>query len=119
MGAQARPNEILPNVSLDFADRLSSAEVENHVSSLERRTKEQFPDIKRIFIKPQRSALNAEPPLELDFFSQRMLPSFSARCLDTENMSQAEMNMAAITGPMTNPLRPKVAIPPNVEISTT
>jgi hypothetical protein len=27
------------------------------------------------------------------------------------------MNIAAITGPMTNPLRPKVAIPPNVEIA--
>lgn len=48
-----------------------------------------------------------------------MVPSFSAISLDAENMSQAAMNVAAITGPMTSPLRPKVAIPPNVEIRTT
>ena len=54
------PHDILLNVSLDFADRLSSAEVENHVSALERRIKERFPDIKRIFIEAQRSStLNA------------------------------------------------------------
>ena len=29
------------------------------------------------------------------------------------------MNIAAITGPMTKPLRPKIANPPKVEISTT
>jgi len=39
--------------------------------------------------------------------------------LDTENISQAAMNIAAITGPITKPLRPKVAMPPRVEISTT
>ena len=50
------PNHILLNVSLDFADRLSSAEVENHVTSLERRIKKRFPDIKRIFIEAQRSS---------------------------------------------------------------
>src|SRR5690606_21727128 len=32
---------------------------------------------------------------------------------------QAAMNSAAISGPMTNPLRPKSAMPPRVEISTT
>ena len=29
------------------------------------------------------------------------------------------INMAAITGPITKPLRPKIAMPPSVEISTT
>ena len=53
---QFGPNDILLNVSLDFADRLSSAEVENHVTSLERRIKKRFPDIKRIFIEAQRSS---------------------------------------------------------------
>ena len=42
-----------------------------------------------------------------------------ARCLDSENMSQAAMNRAAMTGPMTKPFIPNVAIPPSVEISTT
>jgi len=51
------PNDILLNVSLDFADRLSSAEVESHVSELERRIKERFPDVKRIFIEAQRSSV--------------------------------------------------------------
>ena len=50
------PNDILLNVSLDFADRLSSAEVENHVSALEQRIKKRFPDIKRVFIEAQRSS---------------------------------------------------------------
>ncbi len=50
------PNDILLNVSLDFADRLSSVEVEDHVSALERRIKKRFPDIKRVFIEAQRSS---------------------------------------------------------------
>jgi hypothetical protein len=40
-------------------------------------------------------------------------------CVPAENISQVAMNMAAITGPITNPLRPKSAMPPSVEISTT
>ncbi|MDI1344841.1 MAG: ISL3 family transposase [Pseudolabrys sp.] len=42
--------------NLDFADGLSSAEVGNHVSELERRIKKRFPDVKRIFIEAQRSS---------------------------------------------------------------
>lgn len=49
------PHDVLLNVSLDFADRLSSAEVESTVSTLERRIKDRFPDITRIFIEAQRS----------------------------------------------------------------
>ncbi|MEO3433329.1 cation diffusion facilitator family transporter [Inquilinus sp. CAU 1745] len=49
------PHDVLLNVSLDFADRLSSAEVESTVSALERRIKDRFPDITRIFIEAQRS----------------------------------------------------------------
>ena len=51
------PNDILLNVSLDFADRLSSVEVESHVSALEERIKKRFPDIKRVFIEAQRSSV--------------------------------------------------------------
>ena len=38
---------------------------------------------------------------------------------DSEKISQAAMNIAAITGPRTKPFSPKVASPPSVEISTT
>jgi cation diffusion facilitator family transporter len=50
------PHDVLLNVSLDFADRLSSAEVESIVSTLERRIKDRFPDITRVFIEAQRSS---------------------------------------------------------------
>jgi len=53
------PHEILLNVSLDFADRLSSTEVESKVSKLERDIKKRFPDVKRIFIEAQRSSARA------------------------------------------------------------
>jgi hypothetical protein len=32
--------------------------------------------------------------------------------LDAENIPQADMNIAAITGPMTKPFTPKIAITP-------
>ena len=47
------PDDILLNVSLDFTDALSSAEVEATVSSLEQRIKSEFPQIKRVFIEAQ------------------------------------------------------------------
>lgn len=48
------PHDVLLNISLDFADRLSSAEVEGIVSALERRFKQRFPEITRVFIEAQR-----------------------------------------------------------------
>ena len=54
------PHDILLNVSLDFSDRLSSAEVEKNVSALELRIKTRFLDIKRLFIEAQRSVLKIE-----------------------------------------------------------
>jgi cation diffusion facilitator family transporter len=50
------PHDVLLNISLDFADQLSSAEVEGTVSTLERRIKNRFPDITRVFIEAQRSS---------------------------------------------------------------
>jgi hypothetical protein len=38
---------------------------------------------------------------------------------DAEKISQAAINIAAITGPITKPLSPKIAMPPRVAISTT
>lgn len=47
------PDDVLLNLSLDFADELSSAEVEDAISVLERDIKQDFPDIKRVFIEAQ------------------------------------------------------------------
>ncbi len=47
------PTDILVNVSIDFSDELDSKEVEAAVSDFETQIKEQFPDVKRIFIEAQ------------------------------------------------------------------
>ena len=47
------PQDILLNVSLDFADHMSSAQVEEAISTLEQRIKEAHPDVKRVFIEAQ------------------------------------------------------------------
>jgi hypothetical protein len=48
-----------------------------------------------------------------------LMSSFCVSCRDAENISQVAMNIEAITGPITKPLRPKIAMPPSVESSTT
>lgn len=47
------PEDVLLNVSLDFADELSSAEVEAAISDLESKIKSAYPEIRRIFIEAQ------------------------------------------------------------------
>lgn len=47
------PTDVLLNVSIDFSDRLSSAEVERAITSLERAIKERYPDVRRVFIEAQ------------------------------------------------------------------
>ena len=47
------PNDVLANLSVDFRDDLSSAEVEAAISQLERQIKERFPEVKRLFIEAQ------------------------------------------------------------------
>lgn len=47
------PKDILVNVSLDFADSLTSSDVEEMISDMETRIKSQFPDVKRVFIEAQ------------------------------------------------------------------
>ena len=47
------PDDVLLNVSLDFADALSSTQVEAAVSSMEQRIKSAYPDITRVFIEAQ------------------------------------------------------------------
>ena len=47
------------------------------------------------------------------------LRSFCGPWFEPKNMSQVAMNIAATTGPITKPLRPKIAMPPSVEMSTT
>lgn len=54
------PDDVLLNVSLDFDDKLSSAEVESAVSNLERDIKADFPEVRRIFIEAQSWTGHAE-----------------------------------------------------------
>ena len=56
---------------------------------------------------------------EIRLVASRASYSVSSGCRDAENISQLTMNIAAISGPRTKPLRPKTAIPPIVETSTT
>ncbi len=50
------PNDILVTLSVDYADRLTSSDVEAAVSRLEKRIKGRFPDVRRVFIEAQRAA---------------------------------------------------------------
>jgi cation diffusion facilitator family transporter len=47
------PRDLLINLSVDFEDRLSSAEVESVVSALEARIKAAVPEVTRVFIEAQ------------------------------------------------------------------
>ena len=47
------PEDILTNISLDFEDRSDLNEVEATVTRLERRIKDRFPDIGRVFVEAQ------------------------------------------------------------------
>ena len=47
------PRDVLLNLSLDFADSLSSSDVEASISRMEAQIKKQFPQIRRIFIEAQ------------------------------------------------------------------
>ena len=47
------PQDILLNISLDFEDNLSSAQVEENISNLEAKIKMMFPEIRRVFIEAQ------------------------------------------------------------------
>jgi len=47
------PNDILLAVSLDFVDGQKVSAVENAITDIERQIREQFPDVKRVFIEVQ------------------------------------------------------------------
>ncbi len=47
------PEEVLLNLSLDFASDLNADEVEAAIAEMERRIKAQFPEIRRVFIEAQ------------------------------------------------------------------
>lgn len=60
------PEDVLLNLSVDFRDALSSAEVEEAISELESRIKRDFPVVRRVFIEAQnwaahRRALQSKP----------------------------------------------------------
>lgn len=47
------PEDVLLTVSLDFADALSSADIETAISDMEHQIKTRFPEITRVFIEAQ------------------------------------------------------------------
>ena len=47
------PEDVLLNMSLDFEGRETAEALEMVVSDMERRIKEQFPEVKRVFIEVQ------------------------------------------------------------------
>ncbi len=47
------PRQVLLNISLDFDDHLSAAELEEVVSELERRIRGAYPEVNRVFIEAQ------------------------------------------------------------------
>jgi len=56
------PKDVLLNLSLDFADVLTSRQIEESISRMEGRIKSAFPEITRVFIEAQgaRASKNAE-----------------------------------------------------------
>ena len=47
------PQDVLLTVSVDFADTLSSADIEAAISDMEQRIKQRYPEITRVFIEAQ------------------------------------------------------------------
>ena len=47
------PEDSLVNISVDFADRLTSSDVEAGISELEQEIKTSYPEAKRVFIETQ------------------------------------------------------------------
>jgi divalent metal cation (Fe/Co/Zn/Cd) transporter len=47
------PHDVLANLSLDFADELSAGDVEAAISQMERHIKEEYPQVRRVFIEAQ------------------------------------------------------------------
>lgn len=54
------PADVLANLSLDFEDGLSAADVEQAVSALERAIKATYPEVTRVFIEAQSTAGHAD-----------------------------------------------------------
>jgi len=47
------PTDVLLTLSLDFTDTLSAGDVEETISSIERRVKQAYPEVTRVFIEAQ------------------------------------------------------------------
>lgn len=52
------PDYILVNLSVDFRDTITADEVELTIEKLDKEIKQQFPEIKRIFIEAEKSSVN-------------------------------------------------------------
>lgn len=55
------PDFILANISVDFANSVSAQQVEDDIAAIDRSIKQQYPQIKRVFIEAEKRA-NKYPP---------------------------------------------------------
>ena len=55
------PDFVLANISVDFTDSLTAADVERDIGEIDRLIKQKFPQIKRVFIEAEKRA-NTYPP---------------------------------------------------------
>ena len=74
------PKDVLLNLSLDFADVLTSRQVEESISRMESRIKSTFPEITRVFIEAQgaRTSKYAESGADDEFMKKLQLGKFVA-----------------------------------------
>ena len=57
------PEFVLVNLTLDFADDLGAATIENAIAALDARIREAFPVVKRVFVAADTRSVPAPPPL--------------------------------------------------------
>jgi len=57
------PDYILANISVDFDDNISADEIENTVAEIDLKIKQQFPEIKRIFIEAEKFISKGPDPV--------------------------------------------------------
>ena len=58
------PDYILANISVDFNDDISADEIEKSVAEIDARIKQQFPQIKRIFIEAEKFVSRGTGPID-------------------------------------------------------
>jgi divalent metal cation (Fe/Co/Zn/Cd) transporter len=77
------PSDILLNLSVDFDDRVTSAQVEEVISDMEQQVKAKYPEVSRVFIEAQSWQRHRE--------SQKQLASESSSNRASRNSESAKL----------------------------